>query len=85
MNEEQARKILGDAIEGDNGLYSCGWYLAWSPHENTACLDGDFTAEDLEAIAWWMRNKSRSEILGGDDSLNPNLPPLCQPKKEPNE
>jgi len=38
-------------------------YVAWPLYESgqvkktEACLDGDFTADQLEAIAWWMRNK----------------------------
>lgn len=58
MNEEQARKILGDAIRLDGvSLYSLGWFLRWDPEYDRAVLDGDFTAEQLEAIAWWMRFK----------------------------
>lgn len=57
MNEEIARKILGDDIKSDNGLYNSGSYLAWTPGDNKATLDSEFTADELEAIAWWMRNK----------------------------
>lgn len=57
MNEDEARVELIDSISDDDGLYSLGWYLAWWPHETTATLDGIFTADELEAIAWWMRNK----------------------------
>ena len=58
MNEGKARKILGDDIQKDGGLYSLGWYLSWSPDRDIACLDGEFSTDDLEAIAWWMRNKA---------------------------
>ena len=59
MNEEKARKVLGDDIEDDNTLHNIGTYLAWPSCKNKelASLDGVFTADDLEAIAWWMRNK----------------------------
>lgn len=63
MYEGLARKILGSAIAEDNGLNSLGWYLAWGPTWGprwgrlSATLDGEFTADELEAIAWWMRNK----------------------------
>ena len=30
---------------------------SWAPEQGFACLDGTFTVEELEAIAWWMRNK----------------------------
>lgn len=58
INEEKARKILGDAIKEDNSLYCLGTYIGWSREDSTACLDGTymFTAEYLEAVAWWMKN-----------------------------
>lgn len=64
MTEERARALLGDAVNDDGGLYcNCGdtlreAYVTWNTDEDTACLDGhNFTADQLEAIAWWMRNK----------------------------
>lgn len=58
MNEEQAREILGDAIQEDGSLYDPGRYIAWDHGENTVTLDDwSFTAEELMAIAWWMANK----------------------------
>ena len=59
LNEEGARAQLGKAIADDDGLYSLGWYLAWTPGEANATLDGQFNIEDLEAVAWWMRNKGK--------------------------
>ena len=56
MDEAKAREILGDAINPDGGLYNLGWYLGWPPGNADATLDGSFTADDLDAIAWWMRN-----------------------------
>lgn len=57
MNEEQAWKLLQGCIEDDNGLHSLGWYLGWDVEDDNAVLDGDFTADELSAIAWWMKNK----------------------------
>lgn len=58
MDEEQARCIIQpDVIQPDNTLHSVGWYLEWSGG-NHATLDGKFSAAELEAIAWWMRNKT---------------------------
>jgi hypothetical protein len=57
MNEEKAREILGPDIGADGSLFGGENYLHWSPGEQSATLDGSFTADDLEAIAWWMRNK----------------------------
>lgn len=58
MDGERATEILRErrAISEDGGLYNLGWYLGWNPHRPEAVLDGDFTADELEAIAWWMRN-----------------------------
>ena len=57
MNEREAKRILTGAILKDEGLYCLGWYLDWEPKQAFATLNGKFAAEDLEAIAWWMRNK----------------------------
>lgn len=37
-------------------LASIGWYLSAHHDEEEATLDGEFTADDLEAIAMWMRD-----------------------------
>ena len=58
MDEEAARKILKGYIEEDGGLYCLGHYLAWSPGDDDICLDCRFSADELEAIVWWMRNKA---------------------------
>lgn len=57
MDENEARKILNTDIQEDDSLYCGGRYLAWHPSDKEACLDAYFTADELEAIAWWMRNK----------------------------
>lgn len=61
MNKQQAREILteGDysAIQPDNSLRTWGGlYLAWNPGDKDITLDGEATIEELEAIAWWVRN-----------------------------
>lgn len=55
MNEQRAREILKGDIQPDGSLSNGGWYLAWTPTRDHAVLDGQFNADDLEAIAWWMR------------------------------
>ncbi len=63
MNEKKAREILGDAVNkpygsGGPGSISClGHYMAWSPGDGTITLDSEFSLDEIEAIAWWMRNK----------------------------
>lgn len=60
MNEAEARKILGDAVRengalGDTGEVYIDWHPTWTSL-GTALVDGWATADQLEAIAWWMRN-----------------------------
>lgn len=38
-------------IQADGGLYSLGWYLSWDVGEEKACLDGEFTPNQLRSIA----------------------------------
>ncbi len=60
MDEKRARELLGIFVERDGGLWSLGRYLAWpgaGGDKKYATLDAEFTADELEAIAWWMRNK----------------------------
>ena len=56
MTEDEARELLSDSIQTDGSLDNLSLYLYYMPGEGlTATLDGDFTADDLEAIACWMR------------------------------
>lgn len=61
MDESKARKVLGTAVLNDNRLISLGHYIYWNPERNadTVTLDSEFTMDEIEAIAWWMRNKRR--------------------------
>ena len=57
MNEQRAREILKDCIQDDDGLYCLRHYMSWYPVTNTITLNDTFDADELEAIAWWIRNK----------------------------
>lgn len=78
MNEQQAREILGDSIRADGALDSVRKFLMWPtqagdrPPPNIAVLDGDFSADELEAIAWWMRNSP-------SPATDPKLPEYFEP------
>ena len=61
MDEQETRRILGDTIEPDGSLYCLGHYKQWNLADETVCLDCSFTAEELEAIAWWMRRKRKEK------------------------
>ncbi len=56
MNEKLAKEILCNNIGKNGEIY--GIYFSWRVGDKEACLDGDFTAEELKAIAWWMKNKT---------------------------
>lgn len=57
MTEERAREILGDAIKPDGGLLQVYEFFYWRPGKK-ATLDGRFTADELEAIVFWMRKNA---------------------------
>jgi len=61
MDKNKARKILAGTILANGDLDSLDWYLSWEVGEENATLDGVFNAEELEAIAWWMRNIKKGE------------------------
>lgn len=57
MNENRAREILGEAINADNSIGpSYGHFMEWAPDYEVVILDDGFTVDELEALAWWMRN-----------------------------
>ena len=62
MDFKTAKTVLIGRLSGEHcefseaGLYNVGWYLAAKPGED-ATLDGEFSADELEAIAAWMRNQ----------------------------
>jgi hypothetical protein len=62
MDEIKAREILRGYIDDKNNLVwesgkGLGDYLHWWVETREATLDGNFSADELEAIVWWMRNK----------------------------
>ena len=57
MNEEKAREILGDTINSDGSLFCLDHYIVWNVGDMVVTLDCQFNADELEALAWWMRNK----------------------------
>ena len=67
MEEHEARKVLEPWIGVDDSINTldlernCDFYAWWVPTSISITLDGYFTAEQLEAIAWWMRNKKIGE------------------------
>lgn len=59
MDEERAREILGSAIKSDYSLRGHSPFFRWCRGESTIILDDNtFTADELEAIAFWMRRNA---------------------------
>lgn len=61
MDEAKAKQILLDmSCVADKAYLDCGSpFIAWPSLEcvpEEVMLDGVFTADQLEAIAWWMRH-----------------------------
>ena len=56
ITEAIARKILAESIQPDKSLHEGTQYLHWNVGDNHATLDAEFSADELEAIAWWMRH-----------------------------
>lgn len=61
MTLDRALEILKGEIQEDGGLFNGGHYIAWTPGDKDACLDCRFTAEELEAIAFWMKRAAQPE------------------------
>ncbi len=58
MDEKRAREILGHYIHSDDSLRPTrANFLSWSDTlPNLITMDGRFSLEEIEAIAWWVRN-----------------------------
>jgi len=55
MTIEDATIRLANYVCPNGDLHDETLYLAWDVRRTTATLDGDFTANELEAIAVYMR------------------------------
>lgn len=60
MNEEQSLEILMGLIQPNNSLESIGGDMKWPSGYGTDSIEFEhccLSLDQLEAIAWWMRNK----------------------------
>jgi len=57
MNEPRAREILGFKEGQEFSWGDIHDYVHQTKCDDNVCIDGYYTADELEAIAWWMRNK----------------------------
>lgn len=60
MDEVTAKTLLGPSVCPDNSLRCSDSYVCWPSNgdKSFVVLDGEFDADELEAITWWMRNKN---------------------------
>ncbi len=63
MDEAKAREILKNRFDDDGDLSDGVWTDADTCYGKTgrARLNDVFTPEELEAVAWWVRNKAKKE------------------------
>ena len=55
MDESRVKELLEEVIEDSGGLHQLSDYINWRVGDEEVVLDGEFTPDMLEAIAWWMR------------------------------
>ena len=57
MTYQEACEKLSNEIDKKTGdLYNSNWYLSYNKGDRDAILDGEFNADDLEAIAVFIRH-----------------------------
>lgn len=56
MRKIEICELLEDCVQSDGSLNNISWYINWAVGDTFVTLDGDFTAEDLKAIAVHMEN-----------------------------
>ena len=56
MTKDRALTILGPWIDQDLRLQSDFPSLQWKPGDESVELDGVFTVDELEALAWWVQH-----------------------------
>lgn len=62
MTREQAREELADVYDlSSETLYNKSPYISADADDDTVCLDGEFSADTLEAIAMWLRDPTIGE------------------------
>ena len=62
MDETRALEIMGGIVHKDECLECLSPYIRWRKDDGDIeiTLDGKFSAEEIEAFAWWMRHKGRA-------------------------
>ena len=63
MTLDEAKQILGDSIKPNGNIEELGQYMQYYVRDSTICLDADFSADELEAIAVYMRATAKGVLL----------------------
>lgn len=58
MTREKALEIVDEWINEDGSFWSLGHFIGWHPGDEKIILDAEFSVEELEALAWLMRNST---------------------------
>ena len=53
-------QIIKESLQPDGGLHWLAGYLSWNVGDRKVTIDGDYTAEELRAIADHMDKVSKS-------------------------
>jgi hypothetical protein len=53
-------QIIKESLQPDGGLYWLAGYLSWNAGDRKVTIDGDFTPDELRAIADHMDRVSKS-------------------------
>ena len=54
--------IIKESLQPDGGLYWLAGYVSWNVGDRRVTIDGNYTAEELRAIADHMDKLSKSTI-----------------------
>lgn len=74
MNLTKAEDILGDWIEEDGSLRDLSPYIRWDEGASFyIILDGQFTEEQLEAMALWIKAHKKQSSQGWCDQFGLEL------------
>jgi len=61
MEKEEAMALIGENIQPNGNLLDVEGYAIYSKGNTYAFLDGEFTSEHLQAIAWYMKQCEKEE------------------------
>ena len=60
----ERHQIIKNSLQPDGGLYWLAGYVSWNVGDRRVTIDGDFTPDELRAIADHMESKPK-----GDENL----------------